>query len=350
MLLVVKQRPWLLVVVILAALALVLGGFTLAHARQHDTAARTAVERYVDLVAAGGMGDIQELVAMASSEDPGGLRAAAELLVGAEERIEVVEVGEAEEWEPGGDDEIDLDPASGTAVRDYETVIVRYRLAGHEHAFRVVVGRIITEDGRDADDWRVLTPLTGLIDWAASDVWAEAYIGGVRQVRQLSTSGDSANQSQALFPAVYSTQGRLDPWFTSAQVGATVVAGERVAPPKFRLDPTQATKDRLAKLFIDRFEACGPGQAGLAQCPVEELVSRAGVQDEYDGRWWRGLVRKPRVTVEAGKVTVTGGVFRFAGPDGVRTMAFKGSGGYFVDNQKWVPVLSYAFDMAEVVR
>lgn len=312
-------------------------------ARAESSAARTVAEEYVDLVATGDEGDLQRLWAMTATETPGALRSAGELLLGAEERIEVVSVGDphgATTW----------DAPYPARLEDFVELDVRYRLAGEERDSTIVLGRLADSGGSDVGDWRVVTPLTGSIAWdqpGFADLASDAYLGGIRQVRRPALG--AAEDVQPLYPAVYGAQVRLDPYFASETATVTVTAGEPVPPPELRLEPTSKTQDAIRREVMERFAACGDRVDVLSRCPARDLAESAGVDVWDDPGWWLGLTDSPEITVDGDGVSLSGGVFRMRAPGGVREVAFSGTGRYLLDNQSWVPVL-VELDLAEVPR
>lgn len=309
-----------------------------------DAAARSVAEQYVDLVAAGGEDDLERLWAMTTTEIPGALRSAGELLLGAEERIEVVSVGEPHEAPVA-------DVPYQVQLEDFVEVEVRYRLAGEEHDWTIVLGKLAGEGGSDVGDWRVVTPLVGSIAWeqpAFADVAKDAYLSGTRQVRRPALLGGSEDL-QPLYPAVYSAQARLDPYYASEMSAVAVTAGDPVPPPELRLEPTRLTRERIRRQVWGRFAECSGRVDVLGGCPARDLAQSAGVDVWGGSRWWLGLTDRPSITVDSNGIRVSGGAFRLRSPDGVRVVRFTGTGRYFLDNQSWTPVL-FDLDLSEAPR
>lgn len=344
----VKKSRALKVVVVLGvvgALVLVWLGVNAARARSTNDAARGAARSYADLVATVDEDDLGRLWSLTATESPGALRTAGEVLVGAEERIEVLDVGEPKESEP-------VDVPYPASFERFVQVFVRYRLDGEEHEWPVGLGLLNGEDGADESDWRVVLPLMSEIGWGQpgfADVVRDVYVSDVRQVRRpLVLGGDET--VQPLYPAVYRTQSRLDPWFASRTELVTVVAGTTSLPPDYRLEPTERTQARIAGQLRDAFGDCGTRDL-YHDCPVDELVEERGV-DSYRRGWWLGFVTEPRIRVDHDNLTFTGGTFRYRDRRGVaHTMDVRGTCAYFIDNQSWRPVLaSYECEAREVAR
>lgn len=334
-----------LVLGVVGALGLVWLGVNAARAKATDDAAREAARAYVDLIATGDAGDLERLWELTVSESPGALRTAGEVLADAEERIEVLSVGEPKESAP-------IDVPHEVDFDRFVQVFVRYRLDGEDHERPVGLGRIEGEDGADVSDWRVALPLTSEIGWSQpgfADVARDVFVSGVRQVRRpLLLSSDET--AQPLYPAVYRTQSRLDPWFASRTELVTVVAGVTSLPPDYRLDPTTKTQERIRGQVVEAFADCGTDDLSL-DCPVDELVEGFGV-DTYRPGWWLGFTEDPEIRVDHADVTISGGVFRYRERGGdVREVRFRGTCSYFIDNQSWTPVLAaYECRAQEVAR
>lgn len=316
-----------------AVVGLVVVGVNVARAQATDDAARSAAATYADLVATAEEDDLERLWSMTVAESPGALRTAAQLLLGAEERIEVIDVGEPKESEP-------VDVPYPARFDRFVQVFVTYRLDGEEHERPVGLGLLTGEDGAEESDWRVVLPLTSEIGWTQpgfADVAQDVYIGDVRQVRRpLVLGGDE--DTQPLYPAVYRTQSRLDPWFASEIELVTVVAGTTALPPDYRLDPTERTQTRIAGQLLAAFDDCGTEDIGL-DCPVDDLVERHGV-NTYRPGWWLGFTTEPQIEVDHQGLTLSEGVFRFRTSRGVRTARVDGTCPYLIDNQSWTPVLA----------
>ena len=327
-----RKLIWLAVVIL--ALVGVAARIVLP-ARAENSAVRDAAQRYVDLIATGDEGDLQTLLAMTVTDSPGALRTAGDALVAAEERIEIIDVGE-----PGTMASAEI--PSEVELDGVVEIPVRFRLAGEEHTMPVVLGKLLDEGGSDIGDWRVVASMTGSIAWPQAgfaDVQADAYVSAIRQVRRPAVLGGSDEDVQPLYPAVYETQQRLDPYYASKSATVAITGGEPVTPPEARLDPTRTTQERIRRQVFARFASCR--DLGISyRCPAFDLADPSGFGSGLRNDWWLGLRDRPTVTIDHEGVRISGGSFRFRGPDGVRTVRFRGTGTYFIDNQSWRPVLS----------
>lgn len=272
---------------------------------------------------------------MTATDDDGALRTAGQLLTSAQERITVVGVGAPHGTSGAG-------VPFGMTLGDLQAVDVRYRLAGTEHRGTIVLGRLAGTHGWNVDDWRVVVPLTGTVDWEKpgfADAATDDYVGGLRLERRPELLGTDEEDVQPLYPAVYGVQARLDPYFASTQAPVAVPAGKPTPPPKLGLEPTPRTKARIRQQVLALIKGCGARSfERYMRCPLTDIVGDEGVDALSDShRWWRGLTAVPAVKVDGWAVTVSGGSFRFAAPDGVRTVSFHGTGRTVIDNQSWKP-------------
>jgi hypothetical protein len=330
---------------VLAVAVALAGGAWAEREQSSNDAAQSTAQRYVELIATGGKGDIRELWELSASDSPGAFRTAVAVLLDAEERIEVVSVGDVEK---APDDGVVLPDAA--QLEDLVQVDIRYRLDGEEHTWPIVLGKLAGESGTDAYDWRVVTPLAGSVAWeqpAVTQVAGDAYLSGVRQVRRPLLFGPDETV-QPLFPAIYRAQTRLAPYYRSAEELVTVTAGDPVAPPDFQLAPTELTQDRIRAMVIRAFTHCGGVRSYL--CPATDIADDAGIDVDSARRWWRGFVGEPHIRVDADGISLKGELsFVSRGRSG--TLRFAGTGQYFIDNQSWKPVLSpTGFDLREVRR
>lgn len=308
------------------ALVLLVGGVVLgrrvadAHERGAvEDAAREAATTYVDLLATADADDLERLWSMSAAEDPAALRAAGELLAGAAGRIQVLEVGEPQA----------IDRPSGrglAALEDFRAIEVRYRLDGAEEKRDLVLGRLTGRSGTEVRDWRA-APFTGALGWSRwnpTAILSDLSVSGVVQTADPVQVGSDEVPGQPLYPAVYDVQLRTDRWYASTPARVAVRAGGPVPLAPLELRPTEATERETAEQVRASFDACGKGLA--IGCPARSILVDAGV-DVYDGRgWWRGLVSPPKISFDGHAFTMTGGVFRFVGPDGERRVRFNGTG------------------------
>lgn len=337
-----RPAPRIIVPVVVVLVVTSAAVFFLGKARASSDAVHTAAERYVGYIAAGTKDDAQRLWAMHTSESPGALRTATDLLASAPERIEVVSVGEAEETDrPDVPYSVELD--------DFHSIEVHYRLAGKEHDRTIVLGRLQGESGTDVGDWRVVTPLTGSVDWQAAPPVSsgrDLFVGETRLVRRPMSVGGSDEVVQPLFPAVYRLQARIDPYFVSSPEQLAVTAGDPVAAPELVPDPTPRTRKRIRRQVLDTFDSCR--FASSFTCPFTDLVESEGVET-WQESWWRGVTRMPRIVIGPDTITLTGGAFAFVGPAGRQTMRFSGTGTYGFDTSSWKPAV-HELEITEVSR
>ncbi|MBS4752658.1 hypothetical protein KG112_07525 [Nocardioides sp. zg-ZUI104] len=316
------HRRLLVGVVVLALLAVAAVVLVWSRSSSYDGASRVA-QRYVALVASGKGPDLSRLAAMTAGGGSPERDDAADLLAGAEQRIEVLDLAGPKRAGRAVDLPGDLD------LEDLVEVEVRYRLAGSEHTWPLVLGR---QDG----EWRVAVPMLGSVAWdepALQGLDSEIRLGAVvldRRPRsgageQVVAGGQGAvGEVQPLYPAVYAFDKRIGAWFASARTRVSVLPGEPSAQPAVTLEATGATLEALADDLTDRAEACD-GQEAFARCPFFDLVAtpRAGGGDPYASGWWQGLVGEPEITVE-GTTARFSGAFRYEARSGSRTMRFTG--------------------------
>lgn len=323
------------------AVALVAGAVTavVVERDRGSDASREAATAYVDLVASADRGDLARLWAMTASEEPAALRDAGELLLGAEDRIEVVSVGAAEAVSG-----VDVPPR--VDLEELREVEVTVRLDGEERRWPVRLGRLPGSSGDELDDWRVVGGL-GSIGWepVAGALPTDYYLGGTLLVRRPLALG-SDSQVQPLYPAVYRAQTRQRTFYSSQEETVAVLPGEPVAPPPLRMTATEETRTLIEEKVLADLDSCR--SAGRFTCFVDQLVQARGI-DTFARGWWRGLTRAPAVTFDddGNGVTLTGGAFRYRGPDGVRLMRFEGTGLVGIDGATDAPSL-YGYDLEEI--
>ncbi|GAA1506599.1 hypothetical protein [Nocardioides humi] len=335
------RRPLLVVATVAVAVAVGITAWVVLPKRAAASAAQDVARRYAELVASGAGDDLRELWAMEATESPGALRTAGALLAGAEERIEVVSVGTPQQAPRSG-------APSQSDFTEAVAVEVRYRLAGQEHRWPIVLARREGTRGTDLGDWRVVGPLVGAVAWEQpgfADVASDVYVSTVRQVRRPLVVGGGDEDVQPLYPAAYRVQRRLDPYYASEEGSVVVTAGKAVAPPELAVNPTDRTRDRIRRLVLARIRACGnrdgarDSDDAFYRCPLRDLAEARGVDVWGDDDWWLGLVRKPVVEVDGQRITVSGGRARLRGPQGVLEIRFGGTGRYLLDNQAWRPAI-----------
>lgn len=317
-------------VVVLLVGGFVLGGRVLDVRERGavDDAVRDAATAYVDLIATGGRDDLEQLWSMTASTDPTGLRAAGDFLIDADERIEVIEVGEPQAVKEAGT------PYPGV-LEDFRRVEVRYRLASNELHGQLVLGHLEGRSGSSVEDWRVVRPLTGALGWQhwnPSATLADLYVGGHLHAGDPVRVGSDDDADQPLYPAVYGVEMRIDPWYVSPEAKVSVGAGEPRALLPMVLQATDATARRTRELVAELFKVCGTDKPGFVSCPARDIVEATGVDIFEDRRWWRGLVEVPTITFNDTGFTMTDGVFGFVGPEGEHRVRFKGTGAAPISN------------------
>lgn len=333
-------RTALITIGLVTSVALAVVALVVLPARAAEGAAHTAAKRYVDLIATGDQDDLRSLWTMSATETPGALRTAGQVLVAAEERIEVLDVGAPRST--------GLSSAIDAELEEFVAVKVRYRLDGQEVTTPIVLGKLEGERGTDVGDWRVAVPLTGSIAWVRPEfagVAPDAYVSSIRQVRRSLLFADD-EQVQALYPAVYSIQTRLDPYFASEVTSLPVHAGAETGLPELPQMPTDRTKAEITEDIWREFDSCAGGGGPYRTCPVSDLVEDAGVESEGDD-WWLGFTQKPTLDFEGQQVTLTDGAFRYRGRAGkVEEVRFSGTARHILDNQSWTPYL-FEIDVVE---
>ncbi len=287
-----------------------------------EDAAREAATAYADLVATGDEGDLEQLWAMSLVDDQVALRTAGELLVASDERIEVVRIGEPQETEESG--------VGG--FRQLRRVAVTYRLGGAEREGEVVLGLLEGRSGRAADDWRVVRPLTGALGW---NVWDprttthDLYLNGVLHGGDPVRVNSGEAPDQPLYPAVYRFEARNEPWYASPAQDVTVHAGVPAVLVLPVLHATEATRREAQEQLVASFASCGT-DASFTRCPAFDLADRRGA-DVFGRGWWRGLAKKPTMTFDGQRFTLSGGVLRIVVAGRVQRVRFGGWGAVPVD-------------------
>ena len=210
------------------------------------------------------------------------------------------------------------DVAHTDAERRYDDFLrfpVSYRLQDEEHSASLTLGR-----PRGADEWVVVTPLSGTI--------GPAVPSDPRPVPVVTVANEPTIEA-ALPPAVYETEARVGSWYL-ATAEVAVVAGEDTASVAYDLQPTDAGRDAVRRQALTAFDPC---RRGSARCPVATQV-------ELPAGSWLGLSKQPTVTLRGLEVTLTGGTFDYRTPDGVRRVPFEASGTVTVDPTSGTPTLS----------
>lgn len=324
----VNRRRLHLIVAAVLMVAGLLAAFSIWVVRAPDNAAVQAAHRYLDALVDGDERELRELPLILATRH-WGLSTTAGYLVDAEERIEVVSVGEPRAVER---------PAMtySTDVTRFTEVEVRYRLGETEHTWPLVVAQRTRGVAWDADDWLVVNPMLGSVDWGdvtfASRA-VDAYVGGVSQFPEWRREGEV----QYLHPAVYRVERRVDSWFASGPRLLAVPAGDPVAAPEQELSATPKAEEWLQGRVESDFSRCeyrpGYPRPKVHQCPAADIARAHQIEPVPDGSWWGGLVTVPTVTIDGTSVTVTGGSFELRGPDGDHQVPFAGTGRVAFDDE-----------------
>lgn len=303
-----------------AVAVLVIAGLaTVVALRDRDDpgSARSVAERYLELLS-DETRDPEELEDLVSTGDSEALERAGALLASARARISDPTLGEAEE----------LDTADGTSALSaeddvrfdrFERFEVTYRLGGEQHSATITLG--LPSAGSD-EDWRVVRPLSGEVDWNSA-TWGQTpldlRVGDVEVTDPDRTSYEP--DAQFVHPGIYPVAASIGRWYSAAEVDLTVPAEGQVTPvPELDLDPTPAGRAAITERVLSAFEPCG---RGTAYCPVLDLVQpRNG---DLPQGWWRGLTTDPTVTVDGVDVTLRNGEFRYLSPTGQQVVTFDGS-------------------------
>ncbi len=310
----VSRRPVLVAAAVAVVVVAVLVTFVVLAGRD-DSAARDAAERYLDVLS----DDSQDPAALAdlvSVGDPSALERADALLAAASERISDVTLGDSREVTTAR-------TTSDVAFDRFEQVEVRYRLAGERHRATITLG--LPRSGSD-DDWRVVTPLAGEVDWNSAS-WGSAQLDLSVGDIAVTEPGRSTYEpdAQLVHPGVYPVRASVGPYFGSDETDLAVAAGTRTTPlPEFRLAPTAEGTAVIAEQVRAAFEPCA---RGTASCPATALVD----DDELPTGWWHGLVRDPSVAIDGSTITLRDGAFRYASTGGERTVRFSGTGQVTLD-------------------
>lgn len=285
--------------------------------------ARAAATSYVGLIARGRASDLPALSAMTVTGQMRALRSAGQLLIRAKSRIQDVTVGDVALLTSRPDVPAQLDADA------FARATVHYRLAGRDRSGTVVLAEL----GRDgaAAHWKVVVPLTGSIDWASAGVEDDGetavLLAGVRQPEDVLRAVPV--NAQPLYPAVYAARARLGRWYASGAVSVPVAAGRSTNAPRLTLQPTARTVARIRGQVMADMAGCAPGHDydDRYDCPFTGIAIRFGIADPTRGRWYRGLARRPVVTVDEDHVELADGVLRLLdGAGEVRRVRFEGSG------------------------
>ncbi|MFC7431842.1 MULTISPECIES: hypothetical protein [unclassified Agrococcus] len=292
--------------------------------------AAALAERYADLVATADADDLETLWSLSAAEPVVG-RTAGQLLLEATERIEVLEVGEASEAESTTADAVGSDVVAWEAVQ----VPVRYALAGEEHTGTVVVAPLEDAPRGLESSWRVVAPLMGEAQMAATGLAGlgpDVFVGDTHLELDTAYTGAAV----PLFPGVYDVQLRGDPYLASEVGSLTVRAGAATPLPALPLLPTDETASVLQASSDDLFARCA---LDVIECPF--AMGDLALELEVPYPWQAQLTAAPVVTLGDGAtLTLEGGELLVQGADGPFTLTFSGTAPWSIDNQSWRPYLS----------
>lgn len=285
--------------------------------RDDSDSARSVAKRYLELLSDETQ-DLEELEDLISTGDPAALERAGALLASARLRISEPTLGEAEEVDTARRPST-LSTNEDVLFDRFERFEVTYKLGGEQHSATITLG--LPSSGTD-EDWRVVTPLSGKVDWNSA-TWGQTLldlrIGDVEATDPDRTSYEP--DAQFVHPGTYPVEASIGRWYSAAEVDMTVPAGEEVTPvPEFNLDPTPVGTAAITKRVLSAFEPC---ERGTAYCPVLDLVQpRNG---DLPQGWWRGLTTDPTVAVSGVDVTLRNGEFGYLSPTGQQVVTFNGS-------------------------
>lgn len=305
-----------------AAVVLVLAGLaSVAALRGGDGSGsgsgRTVAERYLELLSDDTQ-DPAELGDLVSSGDPAALARAGTLLASARARISDPVLGEAEEIETASTTN-PLGTDDDARFERFERYEVTYRLGDEQHRATITVG--LPSSGTD-EDWRIVTPLSGAVDWNSA-TWEQTVLD-LRVGEVPVTDPDRTSYEpdvQFVHPGTYSVEAAIGRWYSAAAVDLTVPAEPETTPvPQFDLDPTPVGRAAITQGVLSAFAPCA---RGTTYCPVLDLVEpRDG---DLPRGWWRGLTEDPTVAVDGVDVALRDGEFAYLGPTGRELVAFDGA-------------------------
>lgn len=310
-------------------LATAVTGCSIVGAGEGD-AARAAAEEHLNLIAAGD--DPEALWRSAVTESPAQLRAAGDMLAGANERIEVLEVGEAEPLDSSPRVPFNSDLDSSQARQ----VAVSYRLAGTDHDATVVLAPHESQPRDEAQSWAVLTPLTGAVTLTPAGLGSivlDTYVAGI----DTQVGDDYSAGSLLLYPGLYEVEQRADPYLASATEELSIIAAETIELPELPPEGTAETVSELSDDLVTTLQRCSD-RTELCSRSVDEWVESQGV-DPW-GDWSLEVVTPPELTLQQAEVQFEGGVIRLADPDGFEDeFELEGTAHWAMDNQSWTPTI-----------
>lgn len=325
-----------------AGLLLLIGGLTACSGG--ETAAQEAAQTYVDLIATGG-DELDALARMTVSDRPDQVEAAALMLAGATERIEVLDVSEVHDAADGSIAYVP--PQAGLDTGSAVAATVRYRLDGTEHASDLVLAPYADVDRDEVDAWAVVVPLMGELQLNAADgdtrVPLDQYLAGI----QVTFPYPNSMLRAPLYPGVYQLSRRADQYLTSPTEQVTIVSGEEVEPPPAQVEGTDEVAPLVADDLAAQLDAC-PNP----QCPdqLESLLAAYGVDSVRAGDYTLEVTTEPSVQLAGRTAQFTGGELRLDlrdGPESISHIPFAGSGSWYVDRLSGRPYLATVQEIVE---
>ncbi len=194
--------------------ALVIAGLvSIAAIREGDDSgsARKVAERYLEVLSDETQ-DVGELDDLVSSGDPEALERAGALLASARMRIGEPTLGEAEELDIA-DRASALGADDDASFERFERFEVTYSLGGEQHSAAVTLG--LLSSGTD-QDWRVVRPLSGQVNWNAA-TWEQTLLGlrvGDVEVTDPDRTTFDLN-AQFVHPGIYPVEAYSGRWYSS---------------------------------------------------------------------------------------------------------------------------------------
>lgn len=309
-------------------------------------AAHAAAAEYVNLIATADAADLETLWQSTSTEDPAILRTAGQILAGAAERIEVLDVAEAESVEG----RVDVPYESDLDGTEAHQVAITYQLAGTEREGTVVLAPHENRPLDDADTWTVLVPLFGTVTVPPVSLGAivmDTQVGGV----DAEVGDDYSAAELQLYPAVYDVQQTADPYLTSATAQMTVLAGQSLELPALEVAGTQETAAELTDDLLATIEGCADGAVPCSS-PVRDWIMSQGIDDFWTAGWSLEVTTAPEVTLTGNQAAFSGGAILLTRSNGTeQEVDLEGNTAWVMDNQSWTPrVLRHEITLAGAAR
>lgn len=309
-------------------------------------AAHAAATEYVNLIATADAADLETLWQTTSTEEPAVLRTAGQVLAGATERIEVLDVAEAESVEGRVDVpyESDLDGAEARQVT------FTYQLAGTEREGTVLLAPHENRPLDDADTWTVLVPLLGTVTVPPVPLGAivmDTQVGGV----DAEVGDDYSATELQLYPAVYDVQQTADPYLSSATDQLTVLAGQSLELPALEVAGTEETAAELTDDLLATIEGCADRSVPCSS-PVADWIQSQGIDNLWMTGWSLEVTAAPEVTLTGNQAAFSGGTILMTFSNGTeQEIDLEGNTAWIVDNQSWTPrVLRHEITLTGAAR